>query len=87
MILAHIIQPTRGNSNSETPIDNIFASILSLNFILVDSTATISDHIPQFTSLLAFYLTYQKIFVKKICITLSKKINLFFHLFLYLSVD
>ena len=50
MILAHIIQPTRGNSNSETPIDNIFASILSLNFIVVDSTATISDHIPQFTS-------------------------------------
>ena len=41
--LPHILQPSRVTTNSKTLIDNIFPNIISGY-----STASISDHLPQF---------------------------------------
>ena len=43
-----ILQPTKINSRSNAPINNIFSNILDSNIISGNLTATISDHLPQF---------------------------------------
>ena len=43
--LALILQPIRINSNSNTPIDNIFSNVIDPNIISRILTATISDHL------------------------------------------
>ena len=44
----HITQPTRIRDSSETLIDIIFSNTLMENAIPGNSTAIISDHLPQF---------------------------------------
>ena len=44
-----VLQPTRITSHSNTFIDNIFLNVIDLDIILGKQTATISDHLPQFT--------------------------------------
>ena len=44
----HITQPTRIRDSSETLIDIIFSNTLIENAIPGNSTAIISDHLPQF---------------------------------------
>ena len=44
-----ILQPTRITSHSNTLIDNIFSNVIDPDIILDNLTATISDHLPQFT--------------------------------------
>ena len=46
--LPYIIQPSRHTSHSRTPIDNIFSNVISKGIICVNTTAAISDHLPQF---------------------------------------
>ena len=43
------MQPTRITSNSNTLIDNIFSNVIDLDIISGNLTATISDHLPQFS--------------------------------------
>ena len=43
------IQPTRIISHSNTFIDNIFSNVIHLDIISGNLTATISDHLPQFS--------------------------------------
>ena len=42
------LQPTRITSHSNTLIDNIFSNVINPDIISGNSTATISDHLPQF---------------------------------------
>ena len=44
-----ILQPTRITSRSNTLIDKIFSNIIDTDIISGNSTATISDHLPQFS--------------------------------------
>ena len=44
-----ILQPTRITSHSNTLIDNIFSSVIDPDIISGNLTATISNHLPQFT--------------------------------------
>ena len=44
-----ILQPTRINSHSNTFIDNIFSNVIDADIISGNLTATISDHLPQFS--------------------------------------
>ena len=44
-----ILQPTRITSHSNTLIDNIFSSVIDPDIISGNLTATISDHLPQFS--------------------------------------
>ena len=44
-----ILQPTRITSHSNTLIDNIFSNVIDPDIISGNSTATISDHLPQFS--------------------------------------
>ena len=44
-----ILQPTRITSHSTTPIDNIFSNVIDPDIIPGNLTATISDHLPQFS--------------------------------------
>ena len=44
-----ILQPTRITSHSNTFIDNIFSNVIDPDIISVNLTATISDHLPQFS--------------------------------------
>ena len=44
-----ILQPTRITSHSNTLIDNIFSNVIDPDIILGNLTATISDHLPQFS--------------------------------------
>ena len=44
-----ILQPTRITSHSNTPIDNIFSNVTDPDIISGNLTATISDHLPQFS--------------------------------------
>ena len=44
-----ILQPTRITSHSNTLIDNIFSNVIDTDIISGNLTATISDHLPQFT--------------------------------------
>ena len=43
-----ILQPTRITSHSNSLIDNIFSNVIDPDIISGNSTATISDHLPQF---------------------------------------
>ena len=43
------LQPTRITSHSNTLIDNIFSNVIDLDIISGNLTATISDHLPQFS--------------------------------------
>ena len=43
------LQPTRITSHSNTLIDNIFSSVIDPDIISGNLTATISDHLPQFS--------------------------------------
>ena len=43
------LQPTRIISHSNTLIDNIFSNIIDPGIISGNLTATISDHLPQFS--------------------------------------
>ena len=47
MFLPYIVQPTRLTPHSKTLIDNIFSNYISQDIISGNSTATISDHLPQ----------------------------------------
>ena len=44
-----ILQPTRLTSHSNALIDNIFSIVIDPNIISGNLTATISDHLPQFS--------------------------------------
>ena len=44
-----ILQATRITSHSNTPIDNIFSNVTDPDIISGNLTATISDHLPQFS--------------------------------------
>ena len=44
-----ILQPTRITSHSNTLIGNIFSNVIDPDIISVNLTATISDHLPQFS--------------------------------------
>ena len=44
-----ILQPTRITSHSNTVIDNIFSNAINPDIISGNLTATISDHLPQFS--------------------------------------
>ena len=44
-----ILQPNRITSHSNTLIDNIFSNIIDPDIISGNLTATISDHLPQFS--------------------------------------
>ena len=44
-----ILQPTRITSHSNTLIDNIFSNFIDPDIISGNLTATISDHLPQFS--------------------------------------
>ena len=44
-----ILQPTRIISHSNTLIDNIFSNSIAADIIYLILTATISDHLPQFS--------------------------------------
>ena len=44
-----ILQPTRITCHSNTLIDNIFSNVIDPNIISGNLTATISDHLPQFS--------------------------------------
>ena len=48
MFFPHIVQPNRITSHSKTLIDNIFSNYISQDIVSGNSTATISDHLPQF---------------------------------------
>ena len=47
--IPYILHPTRITSHSKTLIDNIFSNIISHEIISDNITATISDHLPQFS--------------------------------------
>ena len=44
-----ILQPTRITNHSNTLIDNIFSNVIDPDIISGNLTATISDHLPQFS--------------------------------------
>ena len=44
-----ILQPTTITSHSDTLIDNILSNVIDPDIILGNLTATISDHLPQFS--------------------------------------
>ena len=44
-----ILQPTRITSHSNTLIDNVFSNVVDPGIISGDLTATMSDHLPQFS--------------------------------------
>ena len=44
-----ILQPTRITSHSKTLIDNTFSNVIDPDIISGNFTATISDHLPQFS--------------------------------------
>ena len=44
-----ILQPTRITSHSDTLIDNIFSNVIDPDIISGNLTATISNHLPQFS--------------------------------------
>ena len=44
-----ILQPTRITSHSNTLINNIFSNVIDPDIISGNLTATISDHLPQFS--------------------------------------
>ena len=50
-----ILQPTRIISHSNTLIDNIFSNVIDPDIISGDLTATISDHLPQFSIILYMF--------------------------------
>ena len=50
-----ILQPTRTTSHSNTLIDNIFSNVIDPDIVSGNSTATISDHLPQFTIILNMF--------------------------------
>ena len=47
--IPYILHPTRITSHSKTLIDNIFPNFISPEIIPGNITATISDHLPQFS--------------------------------------
>ena len=47
--ILYILHPTRITSHSKTLIDNIFSNFISPEIISGNITATISDHLPQFS--------------------------------------
>ena len=51
MFLPHITQPTRIRDSSKRLIDSIFSNTLIENTVSSNLTATISDHLSQFTIL------------------------------------
>ena len=48
MIVSDIVQPTRIENNSKTPINNIYSNVITPKNISGNLTTTISDHLPQF---------------------------------------
>ena len=46
-----ILQPTRITSHFNTVIDNIFSNVIDPDTISGNLTATISDHLPQFSTI------------------------------------
>ena len=44
-----ILQPTKITSHSNTLTDNIFSNVIDTDIICGNLTATISDHLPQFS--------------------------------------
>ena len=47
--ISHILHPTRITSHSKTLIDNIFSNVISPEIISGNITATMFDHLPQFS--------------------------------------
>ena len=73
-----ILQPTRITSHSNTLIDNIFSNyVIDSDIISGNLTATISDHLPQFsliTKCLAISQAINLIFMKETGLNLIEKI-------------
>ena len=73
-----ILQPTRITSHSNTLIDNIFSNyVIDSDIISGNLTATISDHLPQFsliTKCLAIFQAINLIFMKETGLNLIEKI-------------
>ena len=46
-VIPYILQSTRITDHSETLIDNIFSTVVTVDAISGNLTATISDHLPQ----------------------------------------
>ena len=47
--IPYMLHPTRITSHSKTLIDNIFSNYISHEIVSGNITATISDHLPQFS--------------------------------------
>ena len=66
----YILQPTRITSHSKTLTNDIFSNIIFLEVISDNVTATISNHLPQFSFSLMYIQTHhpkKQIFIKNIC--------------------
>ena len=50
-----ILQPTKITSHSSTLIDNIFSNVIDPDIISGNLSATISDHLPQFSIILNMF--------------------------------
>ena len=46
-----ILQPTKITSHSSTLIDNIFSNVIDPDIISGNLSATVSDHLPQFSKI------------------------------------
>ena len=68
----YIVHPTRINSHSKALIDNIFSNFISPETISGNITATISDHLPQF-SFVPKYFVKNLTIMKGIGQNLNKK--------------
>ena len=73
MFLPHNVQPTRIRNNSKNLIDNIYSNVITPNSISGNLTATISDHLPNFSWHLIHHLQNEN-FLKEIGPSLIKKI-------------
>ena len=60
-----ILQPTRITSHSNTTIDSIFLNVIDPDIVSGNLTATISDHLPQFSICLAIFQEINLIYMKE----------------------
>ena len=72
-----ILQPTRITDHSNTLTDNIFSIVIDPDIISGNLTATISDHLPQFSivpNMLVIFQAINLIFMKETGPNLIQKI-------------
>ena len=74
--ISYILHPTRITSHSKTLIDNIFSNFISSEIISGNITATISDHLPQFSfvpNIMSILIPKNLTIMKEIGQNLNKK--------------